>query len=408
MNNWTSIYLAVFLAGAASTLILTPFFRRLAVLSGFMDLPAANHKGHRKATPLLGGAALFTGWIGCLALGVTALRFGWIPGGAELLDRHLEGFAAVSGRLFCIVLGAALAVLLGLWDDRRPMGAAAKFAGQFAVALIAVLLGGVRIKLFGGSPWLNTGITLFWFMLLMNSINFFDNMDGLAVGTVSIAMGCFTAIAALNEQYFIAVLSALSCGVGCGFWFYNANPASIFMGDSGSHFLGYLAAVISSGVTFFDRSYSLSRFPMLMPLFILALPLFDTVMVVAIRTRNRKPFWIGDHNHISHRFVRMGLDRKQAVMLVHLMALSIGLGILPVFWGDFRTAAILVAQSLLLLAIITMLQFSLSKTPDARETVEETMPPPEAEAGKRKLRTNGAPDDAEEEIPAPESAPPRK
>ena len=367
MNNWNSIYLTVFLAGAASTLILTPFFRRLAVRSGFMDCPAANHKGHRKATPLLGGAALFTGWILCLAAGALALRFGWLANGAEIVEAHLPGIAAVWGRLFCIVLGAALAVLLGLWDDRRPMGAAAKFAGQFAVALIAVFLGGVRIKLFGGYPWLNAGITLFWFMLLMNSINFFDNMDGLAVGTVSIAMGCFTAIAALNEQYFIAALSALSCGVGCGFWFYNANPASIFMGDSGSHFLGYLAAVISAGVTFFDRSYSLSRFPMLMPLFILALPLFDTAMVVLIRTVNRKPFWIGDHNHISHRFVRMGLSRPRAVLLVHMLALCIGMGMLPVYWGKAQTAAIMVAQSLLMLLIVTVLQLALSEKPDARE-----------------------------------------
>ena len=129
-----------------------------------------------------------------------------------------------------------------------------------------------------------------------------------------------------------------------------------------------MAAVISAGVTYFGIDFSLSRFPILMPLFILALPLFDTAMVVLIRTRNRKPFWIGDHNHISHRFVRMGLSRKQAVMLVHLMALTIGLGILPVFWGDFRTAAILVVQALLLLGIITILQFTLGNRQETRET----------------------------------------
>ena len=211
----------------------------------------------------------------------------------------------------------------------------------------------------------------------MNSINFFDNMDGLAVGTIAIAMGFFTVIAALNQQFFIAVFSALTCGVCCGFWFYNFNPAVIFMGDSGSHFLGYMAAVISAGVTYFGIDFSLSRFPILMPLFILALPLFDTAMVVLIRTRNHKPFWIGDHNHISHRFVRMGLSRKQAVMLVHLMALTIGLGILPVFWGDFRTAAILVVQALLLLGIITILQFTLGNRQETRET-------PVAPAGDRK------------------------
>ena len=104
-----------------------------------------------------------------------------------------------------------------------------------------------------------------------------------------------------------------------------------------------------------------------MPLFILALPLFDTAMVVAIRTKNRKPFWIGDHNHISHRFVRMGFTRKQAVNLVHLMALTVGMGILPVFWGDFKTAAVLVIQACLMLGLITFVQLTLSDKPDARE-----------------------------------------
>ena len=139
------------------------------------------------------------------------------------------------------------------------------------------------------------------------------------------------------------------------------------MGDSGSHFLGYMAAVISAEVTWFGIDFSLSRFPILMPLFILALPLFDTGMVVLIRTLKKKPFWIGDHNHISHRFVRMGLSRPQAVLLVHLMALCVGLGILPVFWGDFRTAAILVAQAFLFLLVITIMQFALSDRQDTRE-----------------------------------------
>ena len=214
------------------------------------------------------------------------------------------------------------------------------------------------------------GASVFWLMLLMNSINFFDNMDGLAVGTITIAMGFFCVIAALNNQYFIAALAAMSCGVTAGFWYYNTSPAMIFMGDSGSHFLGYLAAVISAGVSWFGIDYSLSRFPILMPLFILALPLFDTGMVVLIRTCRGKPFWIGDHNHISHRFVRMGLSRRQAVLLVHLMALCVGLGILPVFWGDFRTAAILVAQAFLFLLVVSILQFALSDRQDTREKVQ--------------------------------------
>ena len=368
MNVWSQINLFAFLGGAVAVLLLTPLFQLIAEKTGFLDCPQANHKGHRKPTPLLGGAAMFTGWILCIGIGLLAVRYSPLAWFSQALEPHLEGIRAVSPKLAVLVLGAFLAMLLGLIDDKWAMSAQVKFGGQFLIAAMAATWGGVKVEIFLTQPVLVWAVTVFWIMLLMNSINFFDNMDGLAVGTVSIAMGFFTVIAALNHQYFIAAFSALTCGVGCGFWFYNYNPATIFMGDSGSHFLGYLAAVISAGVTYFCKDYSLSRFPILMPLFILALPLFDTAMVVAIRTKNRKPFWIGDHNHISHRFVRMGLSRKQAVWLVHLMALTIGLGILPVFWGDFRTAAILVSQSFLLLLIITILQFALSdRQQDTRE-----------------------------------------
>lgn len=368
MNLWYLIDLFAFLGGAVATLLITPFFQWIAVKTDFLDRPQANHKGHCRLTPLLGGAAMFTGWILCIGGGLLLARWERIPFFAEVISDYLDGISYAAPQLGFIVLGAFLSVILGLIDDKWAMSAAVKFGGQFLIALLAATLGGVRVNIFLDNAFLTTAVSIFWIMLLMNSINFSDNMDGLAVGTIAIAMGFFTVIAALNQQFFIAAFSALTCGVCCGFWFYNFNPAVIFMGDSGSHFLGYMAAVISAGVTYFGIDFSLSRFPILMPLFILALPLFDTAMVVLIRTRNRKPFWIGDHNHISHRFVRMGLSRKQAVMLVHLMALTIGLGILPVFWGDFRTAAILVVQALLLLGIITILQFTLGNRQETRET----------------------------------------
>lgn len=382
MSTWNLIYLFAFLGGAILSLLLTPVFQWIARRTGFLDVPQANHKGHRQPTPLLGGVAMFTSWILCIGAGLAVIHWFRIPFFTTAIAEHLPGLRnTAAGPLFFVALGAFLAMLLGLIDDRRALSAGAKFSGQFLIAALAATWGGVRVNVFLTDPVAVWCVTVFWIMLMMNSINFFDNMDGLAVGTIAIAMGFFTVIAALNHQFFIATFSALTCGVCCGFWFYNYNPATIFMGDSGSHFLGYLAAVIAAGVSFFDISYSRSRFPILMPLFILALPLFDTAMVVLIRTRNRKPFWIGDHNHISHRFVRMGLSRKQAVLLVHLMALCVGLGILPVFWGDFRTAAILVAQAMLFLLVITILQFALSNRQDTRET--PVNPPAEPEEKNR-------------------------
>lgn len=353
------IYGAAFSGGCAVCLILTPLFRVIASRTGFMDVPADNHKGHRKATPLLGGAAMFVSWLTVLGAGVVIMmgsvhRPFWIFG--TLFAEHLDGLINVSSHLIWLVIAATGAVVLGLIDDKYALSAKVKFAGQFVIAMIAVLGGGVKITLFMSNPVMINAVTVFWVMLMMNSINFFDNMDGLAAGTIAIATGFFAVIAALNNQYFVALFSALSCGVCCGFWFYNAAPATIFMGDSGSHFIGFLAAVIAAKVTCFDAGYSLSRFPVLIPALILALPLFDTLMVVIIRTANRKPFWIGDHNHISHRFVRMGLSRPQAVLTVHLTAFSIALTALPIYWGDFKTAGILTLQVLILLAIITVLQ----------------------------------------------------
>ena len=367
MTGWLLIYISVFASGVLSTLLLTPLFRMIARKTGFMDVPAANHKGHRKATPLLGGAAIFCGWLVCLAGGTAAAILRIVPKFSDTVGDHLPGILNSRPQILYIIAAGLLAVLLGLWDDRRAMAAKWKFLGQLVVALLAVFGGNVRINLFIDNPIITAAISVFWLMLMMNSINFFDNMDGLAVGTIAIAMGFFTCFAALNQQFFVAAFAAMTCGCACGFWVYNAPPASIFMGDSGSHFLGYIAAVIAARVTYFTHGGERSKLTLLIPLFILALPLFDTAMVVIIRTVNKKPFWIGDHNHISHRFVRMGLSRPRAVLLVHMMALCIGMGMLPVYWGDAQTAAVMVLQALMMLLIITVLQLALSEKPDARE-----------------------------------------
>ncbi|MBR7107094.1 MAG: undecaprenyl/decaprenyl-phosphate alpha-N-acetylglucosaminyl 1-phosphate transferase [Lentisphaeria bacterium] len=358
MNNWLLFYAASFCAGCSLCMIMTPVFRIIAAKTGLMDVPQNNHKGHGKATPLLGGAAMFISWLIVLSAGIAVLLYSvekeWFFSNYITFD----GLLNASTELIWLVIAATGAVVLGLIDDKYALSAGVKFGGQFIIALIAVLLGGVKVTFFINNAVIASGISIFWVMLMMNSINFFDNMDGLAAGTIAIASGFFTVIAALNNQYFMALFSALNCGVCCGFWFYNAAPATIFMGDSGSHFIGLLAAVMAAKVTCFDAGYSLSRFPVLIPALILALPLFDTLMVVIIRTCNKKPFWIGDHNHISHRFVKMGLSRPQAVLLVHLTALAIGATALPIYWGDFRTAAVLIIQCLLILGIITILQIA--------------------------------------------------
>lgn len=368
---WHHLYIFVFVAGMILTLFLTPVFQKIAELTNFMDRPLGEgHKGHRKAIPLLGGAAMFCAWILVIGCSWIALQTMSDNDLSSEVATSMSGIELVSGRLLIICLGALAATVLGLVDDRLGMSALVKFGGQFIIAAAVVIWGGVRITAFFSNPVIVSAISIGWFMLLMNAINFFDNMDGLAVGTVTIAMGLFAVVAGINGQYFVATLGALTCGVGVGFWFFNHSPATIFMGDSGSHLLGYLTAVISSSVTFYSSTKSNSLFAILVPLFILAVPLFDTLAVVVIRLRAGKPIYIGDHNHISHRFVKMGMTRKQAVYMVHLLALLLGLSVLPVLWGDEKTAVVCVIQACILLLLISFLQFSVMADKSADSTIK--------------------------------------
>ena len=336
------------------TVLLVPLCKRLAYRLDLVDRPKSEqHKQHGRETPLLGGFAMFGGWILTLALAFVLIRF------VSCFSGILEGRAdfAVGGRELLAVVGCAfLSLLLGFLDDRKPMKASMKFGGQFLIALAVVLAGGLRISLFVPSELFSIAVTVLWIMFIFNAINFFDNMDGLAVGTASIAFAMFLGAALFNGQFFVAALCACSFGAAAGFWVFNFHPARMFMGDAGSHFLGFLLAVVSIKVSYYNPEFAGSRFAVLIPLIILAVPIFDALAVVWIRIRNGKPFYVGDNNHISHRFLHMGFSRATSVMLVHLLALTIGLGALPILWGDWATCALLLAQSVVFLTILSVVQ----------------------------------------------------
>ncbi|MDD3153744.1 MAG: MraY family glycosyltransferase [Victivallaceae bacterium] len=363
--NELFLYAGALGAGTVATLLLTPFFRMVARRFGIMDRPkSAEHKLHGHATALLGGAALFLGY--CLVLGGGFALLLLIPSIRQHLPVFREALVSLQTagpKLGFLLLGAGMATVLGLIDDIWALKAGPKFLGQFAVAVVAVVWGGARISVFFEAQTFTLLMSIFWIMFMMNAINFFDNMDGLAAGTVAIAMGYFALIAIFNGQYLVGCMAAAGCGVCAGFWVFNHAPATIFMGDSGSHFVGYMAAITAGLVTYFRFDSSISRFPVLVPLMILAIPVFDAAAVVVIRTRNRKPFWIGDHNHISHRFLHMGLSRPDSVRCVHLLSLAAGALSVPVMWGNFLSAAFALFALLITLGLVTFLQIKLKKTP---------------------------------------------
>ena len=380
--QWYHVYFFALISGTVALLLLTPMAQKAAAVFGVMDRPSEKHKFHGKAVPLLGGAAMFCGWL--LVLGCGLLVWTQLDSvvQASVINTYFAGAYSVIDRLGFLALGAFLATALGTFDDIKHLKAHWKFLGQLIVALIAVGPGGIRISLFVEAPWFGFAVTVFWFMMLMNAINFFDNMDGLAAGTSFIALSIFTVAAGFQQQYFTATLSAAGAGCALGFWFYNYTPASIFMGDGGSHLLGYLLALSSAGTTFFNPDIAASRISVLIPLCILAVPLFDAVTVTVVRTIHGKPFWIGDHNHISHRFVRMGLSRKRAVQLVHILCLLTSLGALPMLWGSLATTVVIVLQMVLLLALITILQYAVvPQDPDSVVPPDEPQKDANRESG---------------------------
>ena len=366
MMGWWQIYLIVVFMALAFALALTPLFQQLAEKMKFYDKPLDQaHKSHQKVTPLLGGLAIFFAWLFTILIGVYAAKLIDHTHFSSIVTSNLPGVSAVSWKLFFICLGAFVAVLVGLYDDRYSMSAKVKLLGQFTAAAIAVSWGGVKITIFFSDPVISWMISVFWYLLLFNAINFFDNMDGLAAGTAAIALSFFTIAAVVGQQYFIAAMGAAAAGAAIGFWFYNHSPATIFMGDSGSHFLGYILATVSAGVTFYNPGMALTRFPVLIPLFILAIPLFDTAAVVVIRLYNHKPIYVGDNNHISHRFLHMGMTRKQSVFLVHLLEIMIGLSVLPLMWGDEKTTAIAIIQACVILLFVSAIQYYVVVKPAA-------------------------------------------
>ncbi|MCH2205998.1 MAG: undecaprenyl/decaprenyl-phosphate alpha-N-acetylglucosaminyl 1-phosphate transferase [Lentisphaerales bacterium] len=333
--------------------IMTPLCRSLAWRWNFLDKPnSEGHKLHSGATPVLGGMAMVLSWTALIIGGYLYLRFSEdLP---VKIATFAKGLGDVQRRSICIVGGAIAMWLIGLRDDKKPMSAKVKLALQITVMAV-VAQWGVKVTLFTADPFLSWLLTFGWLMVILNAVNFYDNMDGLLSGVAGICAFIFMIAAGTMGQYLVATLAALTSGVAWGFFMHNKSPATIFMGDSGSHFLGYMLGVIGTMVTYNKGDSLTTPYPFLIPFMVLALPLFDLGAVVVIRIRNKKPIYIGDHNHISHRFVKMGFSRKHAVRLIHLLCLIIGLCSIAILHSAPIVAILLLAQTVALLIFLTIL-----------------------------------------------------
>lgn len=317
----------IFLTALIFSIVGTPIARRIALYVGVVDAPAAR-KMHAAPVPLLGGAAIFASFmVGLILLG----------------DR------AYIRELIGILLGATLVSLFGLADDHWGLHAYLKLGGQL-LAGVVLLLGGTQVNLFPSHAWINWAITLLWVVGMTNALNLLDNMDGLSGGVTTVAAAFFMLLAALGNppQVLVGAMAAALVGACVGFLRYNLNPATIFMGDTGSLFLGFVLAALGIKLRFPNN---VPWITWLVPVCVLALPIFDTSLVFVSRIlRGKNPLTTPGKDHLSHRLVALGLTRREAVLTCYLIGGACGMVAIYIAQSQFPHGY--VAAALLALAAI--------------------------------------------------------
>jgi len=345
-----NVYLVVFDVAFFLALGLIPLCRKWSFRWGMLDDPG-HRKIHSEPIPLLGGLGVFLAFSITVWAGLAGLL--WL-GPSWGLDAYVEGARKVFWRLFGIWCGGLLMVALGLRDDKQDLHAGVKLVGQILVAF-CVAWSGMRITLFIDNVFLSYVITMFWIVVVTNAMNFFDNMDGLCGGVGWICAAMFGLIAAINGQFFVCVLAMAFCGSLLGFLPYNWHRARIFLGDAGSHFVGYMLAVLTILATFYASNRP-TALALIIPLIVLSVPLFDMAAVSVIRWLNGQPIYKGDVNHISHRLVRAGLPKPWAVSIIYLITFALGLSALILLWANVWTSLIILVQCLAFLVVVTILE----------------------------------------------------
>jgi UDP-GlcNAc:undecaprenyl-phosphate/decaprenyl-phosphate GlcNAc-1-phosphate transferase len=368
-REWILVEAGLALSGAAYLLsvLFCGLARKYAVRFGFLDRPGG-HKGHKAPVPLGGGVAI---WLATMVvLGISGLAVFLVRSALPPeLAQHVPGALGRAGQLLEILALATVIMVMGLIDDRMDLNWQLRMGVQFLCATV-LAASGIRVTLFWPftHPLLGGAVTVLWIVGLTNSFNMLDNMDGLAASVGLIAAGLFcVAQVAAGSLFAPAVLLILVGALG-GFLVHNHAPARLYMGDAGSNFLGFLLGAMTVVGTYYVSGQD-SPFSVLVPLLVMAVPLYDTVSVVLIRlSEGRSPFQ-GDRRHFSHRLVARGLTPPQAVWTIDLVTLAGGLGALLLHREGAWGAGLIVAQTGCLLGVVAILEMA------------RTRPEPESSSG---------------------------
>jgi len=347
------------------SLLATQVVRGWAARAGFVDVPSG-HKRHGAPVTLGGGIAIFISICGPILLGTVAAWvvqcFGdraWAP---DVIKIHLDGIASKLPVVAAIVGAALVLHVVGVIDDRHPLGPWSKLVVQIVVALVTAWPVGIRALEVLPAP-LSIGLTVFWIVLITNAFNFLDNMDGLSAGVAAIGATIF-ALASMNAgQVFVPVMAFVVVGALLGYLCFNFPPARIFMGDAGSLVIGYLMGVLTVLTTFYDPGRNLTPLGVIVPLVVLAVPLYDVTSVVIHRLRAGESPFKGDWRHFSHRLVKRGMTPRGAVLTIYLATAATALPAIVLPKVDWITAALLLLQCLCVVAMIAILEHTGAQVP---------------------------------------------
>lgn len=307
-------YLAVLLMSALGAYLLTPFAAGLALRWGAMDQPGGR-KIHARPMPRLGGLAVFGGFC-----------FPWLT--FYLFDNRVSGVFLNYERLFyCLLAGASVMIGLGLYDDIKGANALEKFLVQIGTAT-GLYFAGFQIEQLSnpfGAPfqlgWLSYPVTLLWIVGITNAINLLDGIDGLATGVAACIAISLALINIHADKILVALLTLSLAGACLGFLPHNFSPARIFLGDTGSLFIGLTLSCIGIISLFKAATVTIVA----VPLVLFGLPLFDTLSVMVGRMRRGMPLFMADKTHIHHRLLRLGWNQKEAAVFLYSVTLVLGI-----------------------------------------------------------------------------------
>jgi len=333
-------YFFSFIFAFAAAIFVTPVVMRLALKMGIMDVPNDDRRMHNKPIAKLGGLAMVFGFLVSMLL--------------VSLASYLKIFTAFTFnyQFLGFFIGVIIVVIMGYIDDVRGLRARYKLLFQLAAAIVVVIFG-TRIQYMTNpfsqigfselSPYISYPLSILWLIGITNALNFIDGLDGLAAGVTSISSISLFFVSVIFQRWDTAIITAALAGSTLGFLPYNFNPAKIFMGDTGSNFLGFTLAFISIQGTL--KSYA--ALAIAVPILVLGLPLFDAAFAIIRRATKREPIMLADRGHLHHRLIDIGFSQKQSVIAMYIVSAVLG------------SCAIVLADKGALVAIILIILVSI-------------------------------------------------